>query len=132
MGKVAIAIALSAALAFPGVALGTFPGRDGRLAAVYSVPYPVACEPHECEQTRQRYVTMDTSGRRKHELFRCDPCGLAPLDWSRDGRRVAWRYAGAVFTSAASGGGAERQGQYNVDPAWQPAGIGLALWSSGT
>jgi Tol biopolymer transport system component len=132
MGRIAMVLALGAMLAFPAVALGTFPGRDGRLAAVYSVSRVEPCGSHECEATRQRIVTMSARGRGKRVIYRCDSCGLSRLAWSPTGRRIAWSNGQRLFVALAAGGpqGAVR-GIQGREPAWRPDNGGLVFSMGG-
>lgn len=104
---------------FPAAADATFPGRDGRLAAVYSIS-------REVDVADQRLVTMDAHGRERRVVYRCSACGLSRLAWSPTGRRIAWSHGDALFVSLAAGGVQDRlPSAAGHDPAWRPDNGGL-------
>src|SRR3954447_7464665 len=119
-------------MAFPAAAPATFSGRDGRLAAVYTVWSEDICGPidsHTCEQAHERLMTMGTNGERKQLVDRCVNCRLSRLAWSPTLRRIAWsRGDSALFIAMAPGARPARipyaQGH---DPTWRPDGSGLAF-----
>jgi hypothetical protein len=129
--RIAIAAALALLLALPAAASATFPGRDGRLAAVYRVWTEDICGPvdsHTCEHAHDRLLTMGARGHGKRVVDRCEDCLMSRLAWSPTGRRIAWSKGTRLFLSLAAGGLQDSvPGVQGFGPTWRPDNSGLAF-----
>jgi Tol biopolymer transport system component len=110
----AIAVLLlgAAVLATPGVAVGAYPGANGRIAfeeggVIYSIRH---------DGTDRRQLTTDTHSHSPR--------------WSPNGRLLAFHRAGDIWVMRADGSGAHRitSGSANdINPSWSPDGSRLVF-----
>jgi hypothetical protein len=132
MRPIAVALVAAAWCGLADPAAATFPGREGRIAALYVMPDVRACAAQGeelCYRSKWSHVTLFLDGKRDATFARCkDPgCALSRASWSPDGRRLAWSANNSIFTALASDP-RPRQFQFSgIDPAWAPGGRWLVF-----